>query len=152
MDCSATCAKDQECETEGEFDLQACIDECEQMVPKMLTSLVDDMKACYENEETCDDLDACSEAAFAACPGSPESDAYVDTICDKMVECNPEYTVEQCEADMEGSEDSMMMKCICPATVGDLNACLAAAACETLDEDMQACFAEAFPSDEGGAE
>ncbi|MBI5527153.1 MAG: hypothetical protein HY897_12530 [Deltaproteobacteria bacterium] len=148
VDCNATCLKDQECDPEG-FDMDKCVAECGDMVPKLVGSYVEGILACYE-EPTCEETDACAEAL--TCPATAESDAYVDTICAKSVECNPEYTVEQCKADMAENSEQDMMSCICPDTLTELNDCIAAVDCADMDTGIDDCHAQVFPSEGGGSE
>ncbi|MBI5527409.1 MAG: hypothetical protein HY897_13835 [Deltaproteobacteria bacterium] len=141
VDCPAVCLLDQECSGEADFDLEGCVEECIHMVPKLLGSYIEFVLGCYDMTD-CEDRSMCSERASQGCPHTAETEAYVDTVCVKLAECDPGMTVEWCRADMEDSGNAATMNCLCPATVKELSGCIAAVDCANVDAEIDACYQE----------
>lgn len=134
-----------ECGTGCAFDMQECLDGCENAKDLVQEAFQDEMMSCIEEE--CANQEACINEAAKACEKPGNFDDFVDALCEKVSECDPRVTVDQCKAfaDQAMAQDGAeIANCLTDSAIGTLSDCLGGAVCETFDEDYQKCISEAF--------
>jgi hypothetical protein len=153
LDCAKLCEKGKECDdSPADFDMAACEDGCEKSRDLVQDAFQDEIMSCVEEE--CANQEACYNEAAKACEAPDNFDGFIDALCEKTVECNPSYSMEQCKAAMDqvlGQSGAEFMNCLSESAVDSLSDCLGDAACDTFEDDYEKCISEAFGVDLSGA-
>ncbi|MBI5528338.1 MAG: hypothetical protein HY897_18565 [Deltaproteobacteria bacterium] len=153
LDCAKLCEKSKECDDSPEdFDTAACQDGCEKSRDLVQEGFQDELMSCIEEE--CANQEACVNEAAKECEAPDNFDGFIDTLCEKTVECSPSFSMEQCKVMMDqalAQSGAEVVNCLTESAVDSLSDCLGSAACDTFEEDYEKCISDAFGVDLSGA-
>jgi hypothetical protein len=140
LTCEEACGKLVECGQEQDED--RCVEECSEIKGVIRTSSWNELWDCImEPECSVHSPDACMQQAAANSPTNG-LDTFINDVCTKMVSCEPQYTHEQCVADMQENigNDAWIMNLVKESILQCVSDCIDGLDCSELETGIDACM------------
>jgi hypothetical protein len=135
VDCNARLEKTKKCHTnvnETEY-----MEVCNQIEDMYQQSYIDAGEPCLD--KPCADQDACYTQATTVCNAPSNVSTTVDTLCNKIHECEPETPVETCKTQY-GAFFTPIFSCMNSSFLSTFSTCVDKITCGENDDPMKACF------------
>lgn len=141
FDCNKFCDKSLECQEIKESQLENCKTYCKKYDENQYfeDAYKVEMAKCLTKDK-CEDIKSCAQQIQSSCPPPPDISKYVETLCNKMIECNATTDTKEACIQRQNKPDSY--KCLTQRFIDDITTCISKVNCATYLTDFLNCQSE----------
>jgi|GEM_PF-2586800 len=139
--CSSLCSKIKECpdaDSNVDEQINECLEQCNDMKSVLQSGVFEEIANCAERT-MCDDVDTedvCFAPAMASCSPSESATTFLNTMCAKMVECEPEDMPDVASC-LEMMTAMPVVYCLKTSVYEQTTACINNSTCDTAESCLE---------------